>query len=141
MIQRKHPSPVICLWNLHSDNMLSQNPHVSPPSPFHSHSHQSHLQLPRSANQVHSQSQGQHDPSPPLFCDVLLHLFMAGWGWGVVVLRGPALSQAHKVVDVAVVDYAIARPHVLAETFHHLALAHEGVACTERGCCDQTQTV
>ena len=66
---------------------------------------------------------------------------MAGWRWRVVVLGRPALSQADKVVDVAVVDYAIARPHVLAETFHHLALAHEGVACTERGCCDQTQTV
>jgi len=53
---------------------------------------------------------------------------MAGWRWRVVVLGRPALSQADKVVDVAVVDYAIARPHVLAETFHHLALAHEGVA-------------
>ena len=105
MIQRKHTSPVICLWNLRSVNILSQKTHVSLPSPFHSHSHQSHLQLPRSANQVHSQSQGQHDPSPPLFCDVLLHLFVAGWGWGVVVFRGAALSQAHKVVDIAVMIF------------------------------------
>ena len=58
---------------------------------------------------------------------------MAGQGRWVIVLGRSALSQAHKVVDIAVVDKAVARTHVFAETFHHPALPHKGVTCTGKG--------